>query len=255
MSALQVPQPIAAPINTVSIIINSVVFIAILIYHIHTTKKHNPTGLNVRKSPPSLPFSFILLFFAAWLMFNLIMQMIDPFDNISFCYYGLYSGPGVYGMFKLTLHLTLILRVHGAFKKSALEYSTLKLKLWASTLIIWQIFNVFLNILTGHTTFDANGYPKCILIIAPIFYASVILNDTTAAVINLYLFINPVIKLSKVCDLKDVTLKSIAIKQCVLSVIAILSTIFAMMGTGALYLDQLFLGGDLNISCLCIILS
>ena len=188
-------------------------------------------------------------------MFNLIIQLIDPFDDIIFCYYGLYSGVGVYGMFKLTLYLILILRVHGAFKKSALEYSTIKLKIWAFILIMWQIFNFSFNVFTGDAILDINAYPKCSLIMSPFFFASVLLNDMTAAVINLYLFIKPVIQLRKVCQLKDVSLKLIAVKQCILSAIAILSTVFAMVGTGALDLPQLFLGGDLNISCLCIILS
>ncbi len=83
-----------------------------------------------------------------------------------------------------------------------------------------------------------------------------ILLDVISAGINSYLFIKPVIKLRSMTDQKDITLKLIARKQCVLSVVAILTTILAMVLYGLMnQLPELFVGADVNISSICVILS
>ncbi len=113
-----------------------------------------------------------------------------------------------------------------------------------------------LNILTGDAELDINAFPKCTLFISPLTLGSYTLLDITSAVINLYLFIKPVLKLrSAMNDSKDTTLKLLAMKQCILSFIAILTTIVALIGFGMLDLGQLFIGSDLNLSSLCIIFS
>ena len=130
-------------INTASSVLFVTTMLAVGTYHVYMTFKHNQHGLNLLKSPASIPFSFSLLFISTWFSFFLAWQMLYQNNSLSYCYFSLYMGPGSYAVFKLNLYLVLILRVHGSFKNSPLEYSVFKLKIWASILILWQTTNLF----------------------------------------------------------------------------------------------------------------
>ena len=78
-------------------------------------------------------------------------------------------------------------------------------------------------------------------------------SDITACVTNTILFVRPLFALSKIIE-KDDGLKYLAIKQCVLSMIAIISTIIALLIVAMFNLYIFAIYTDLIVSSLCIIL-
>lgn len=237
-----------------SIVLAGTIMLIIVAYHIYTTMKYNQYGLNLLNSPASIPLSFLLLFLSTWYTIFIAFHMFHNNISLSYCYFSLYVGPGTYALFKLTLCLILILRLHGSFKNSPLQYSPFKLKIWASILVIWQITNITMHVFTGSAAYDPNGLGVgCQMRVRSIVYISFGVLDLVSASFNLYLFIKPVLELRQAAKTKDFDLKHLAIKQCILSMVAILSTIVAIIGMVTTPLPQLFLGIDLNLSCFSII--
>ena len=107
MSGDEARQHLIGTINFVAIIINAVILLSIIIYHVYTSNKHNESGLNIRKSRLSLVLSFVLLFFGTWATCNLFIQF-EFINSTAGCYYILVSGAGTYGFFKLTLYSILV---------------------------------------------------------------------------------------------------------------------------------------------------
>ena len=257
MSVVEVPPHVAKPISSVAIIINFIILLSIGLYHIITTKKNHQYGLNIQKSPLSLNLTFILLTIAICLLITLANQLTNPFNTLSSCKFAIISGTTLYAIFKLTLYLTLISRVYGAFKDSPLEYSAFKLKILASILILWQFLNIVIIGVTYEFNLDADSFPKCVPVAPAYIYASGLLLDLVSAVINLYLFIKPVLKLRSIisAESKDEIMKLLAIKQCILCIIAVSTTFIALICIALMRLVQLYLAADVNISTLSVILS
>ena len=115
------------------------------------------------------------------------------------------------------------------------------------------MLNGIWHVLSAEMVFDPDAFRKCIIVPFPVTLLSFSLLDLVSAAVNLYLFIKPVLRLR--ASTEDDTLKMIAIKQCILSIIAVLSSILATVGTSIINMPQLFFGADINLSCLCIILS
>ena len=138
-------------------------------------------------------------------MFNLGCQIFDPFARMWFCLYGKYIGVSSYSPFKCVLNLVLICRLHEAFHNSMIGYSVKKLKIWGLIIIIWSLFNIILNAITIETSLDINRSPKCIVFIQPYGPAAWALLDITSGIINMYLFVKPVLSLRGLCDTKNDT--------------------------------------------------
>ena len=109
-------------------------------------------------------------------------------------------------------------------------------------------------------TFDPTLYPPCDLEAFEVGLMSMALQDIVAGSINAYLFIRPVLKLrKKIEDIgsndKSEEIKHIAVKQCVLSLSAIISTVVALFGIILFDLPAVWISSDVVISVLAIILS
>lgn len=235
--------------------INSFALLIILIYHVYTTKKHLKT-LNPCNPTSKLNKSIILTL--PLFIFASCMAIIQPFPMYGiYCKWSAqYLGGPIYFLFKLMLYLILTSRVHEAFNGTMLGYSPNKLKIWAGFLILCNLFIIIAFELLTATYLDSNTFPKCAMIVNNMVIIAVVALDFIACTVNLYLFIRPLCQLHKLSDSKDDTFKSMAKKQCILSIIAILTSVLVHPSSGIFPQLISFLGlCDINISILCVIFS
>eukprot|EP01083_Nonionella_stella_P025650 70663_1 len=217
------------------VLTNCALFIVILLYHIITIKNHAPYGFKCTKFPLSLKLSFILIAVATYIFPNLCLDLFDPFHSAIWCRHEQYISIFLYSTFKLTIYLILICRVHESFGTSMLAYDKRKLYIWASILVIWTL---------------------CVNIAAI---------DITALITTCYLFLKPILKLQSVLNktasdtdhrrmAEMMELRNVAIKQCILSIIAVSTTLITVVLVGIAGMRHLFGSIDINLSILCIIL-
>ena len=252
---VEIPHRTAEDILVIGGVINSALLLIITAYHIHSVNK-NMKSLNPFDSKTPLNLSIFLTF--PLLFFAFVIAITQPLLLIgTHCAYSsIYIGAPCYYLFKLTLYLILICRVHEAFKGSGLGYSPFKLKVWAGLLIVCESGMGIAHQILTTTYIDHNTFPKCLVVVHDILIISVVGVDFIAFVVNLWLFIWPLCQMDKIVDDNDDSFKEMAKKQCRLSIIAVVTTILVYPGAGIFPQLIAFLGMcDINISILCIILS
>ena len=252
---VEVPHRTAEDILLIGSVINSVLLLIITAYHLYSVNK-NVKSLNPFHSKSPLNLSIFLTF--PLIIFGIIIGMFQPVLLFTtHCEYSaVYFAAPCYYLFKLTLYLILICRVHEAFKNSAFGYSPFKLKIWAGFLIVCELFMAIAHQFLTTTYIDHNTFPKCLVVVHDILIVSVVAVDSIAFFVNLGLFMWPLCQVDKMVGDEDDSFKEMARKQCKLSIIAVVTTILVYPGAGIFPQLIAFLGMcDINISILCIILS
>lgn len=258
MSVARAPNDIYSNVGKTFSIIACVCIASISIYHIITTLKYAP-----KKCALNINLSMVLLILAIYTITNLTYEIFDT--SPLFCNYTKLVAIPSYILYKCVLYLILVARIYGAFASSdMIIVSPTKLKVWSSIIIIWSIINIILNMLTSTVEFSSDTVPKCITFIwRPVIMLMALL-DIIACIVNLYLFIKPVKTIKKMIvtmyeqkdeDIENTkVLQHVAIKQCTLSVVTVITTLIAMIGIAMFSLPQIWVGLDVNISTLCIVL-
>lgn len=251
-----VPPSIAETLSSTFSILTLVSILVIMIYHAVSVKKHNASRKTAKMS---LIATLILFIFGLGVIMNGLI--LEEFVTSSVCDLNAIIGIPLYMMFKLTLYVTLALRVHYVFRNAAeLEYSPKTLKIWVSIIIFWSFMNLILININFTYTFDATVYPPCDLQPTRLALMSLALQDLVSGSVNAYLFIRPVLRLKKMIkntssNEQSRDLHDIAIKQCVLSLSAIISTVVGLVCIILFDIPFVFVGSDVVISVLSIILS
>eukprot|EP01084_Bolivina_argentea_P135980 239521_1 len=177
-------------------------------------------------------------------------SIIAPFES---CVY--YIGKG-------SMFILFILRLHSIYSKSVYGYSINKLKICAFVVISVTLFLAIATVITVETEiyhFELNGrkitfcdefFPGWLVMI-------VILHEICVTLITLYAFIRPMKLMSKEVEnagtqpLKQLKQFQYAIKITVLTLIALLSSFFALGIVGATNAaDIIFVDDCINIFCI-----
>eukprot|EP01083_Nonionella_stella_P025649 70662_1 len=247
------------------VLTNCALFIVILLYHIITIKNHAPYGFKCTKFPLSLKLSFILIAVATYIFPNLCLDLFDPFHSAIWCRHEQYISIFLYSTFKLTIYLILICRVHESFGTSMLAYDKRKLYIWASILVIWTLCGMIIHAFSSHSHLDLHSYPHCFVHFQTYTLVNIAAIDITALITTCYLFLKPILKLQSVLNktasdtdhrrmAEMMELRNVAIKQCILSIIAVSTTLITVVLVGIAGMRHLFGSIDINLSILCIIL-
>jgi len=183
--------------------------------------------------------------------------VIDEDDsNRWFCEFAAHFGPTAYSAFKFILYYILILRFKRTFKHSADLFDENKLRIWISILFTWTASNIIAINITAQ-----NISGKCEVATPPIpIMASIASIDFVACIVNTIIFSRPLFRLhrkrksSNQKKTKQVNFKYVAIKQCILSIISVSSTIFSLLVVAMFNLYVICITFDYVVSVLCIIL-
>ena len=247
-----------------SFVVNSIFSIGFLvsaillsIFHLYGANKNAKTSLCSKKmlnEYPSLSLSYILM------TINVLSGLSLTLDSVfttSLCSYAQYYGPSLYTLFKANIYLILGCRIYISFKGSIYAYSPRKLSIWCIIVIIWTLFNIIAGNMTVTSNIEqetANQDTKCIVTPSVIYIMGQGLLDFISMIVNCILFVIPVCKLYKLSN-ENINIKKIAIKQCILSVIAVISSVVALAGIGAVsHITPTFVSVDMFISTCCVIL-
>ena len=162
-----------------------------------------------------------------------------------------------YTLFKALVYEILVVRLWITFGQKT--YSTKWLILWLFLMMIWTAFTNILNVLTTKVYINDNG--TCSAEWSIWFVSSVAALDFSAAVLYSYLFMKPMLALhrtlNRLQELKsnqDLTLKRIAVKQCILALTATFATLICACFVVTFQMTQVFASIDTVISTLCIVL-
>eukprot|EP01084_Bolivina_argentea_P202030 345230_1 len=210
-------------------------------FHIITSFKY---GMKNGRLPKSVYWSFALCGIAIWHCLQFTSRYFQWTTNPFSCFILGTFGPAMYAMLHLNLYLLFILRIHEAYGHTPVACSTKKLAIWTIIIIIWGLCNMSMIIIPrlSHISTNFNkDKNKC----SPYrlgdtmdtyFRPSVTTLNVICCLVNTFLFIRPIHLLSKKLDNtsnSDNTvndLRLLSIKQCILSCIATLSTVIAMVG-------------------------
>jgi len=259
-----------AVLNTVFSVTLLVCSVAIAIYHLVSIHRHRVQkdakghicASNFLRKDPSILFSYILCGIA---VVSGISFTLDSWLTSALCPYVQYYGPSLYSLFKTVVYLILGVRIWISFKGSMYEYSARRMISWGALLSFWTAFNIVAGNLTVEYAVeeadDASHTTKCLVNPSMLYIASQAMLDLVAGSVSCVLFVSPICKLYKVSAehadaLADaLKIKAIAHKQCMLSMIAIVSSLVAMGGLGAVSdLTPVFVSCDMLLSTLCVIL-
>eukprot|EP01084_Bolivina_argentea_P059022 107733_1 len=159
----------------------------------------------------------------------------------------------MYILFKMCLYYILVSRLwimFSADKCSYMCYNRRKLQIWLTFIIFWEIVNLIWSNSTVSFIMAKNSVPECQIMVSLYCVGSVILLDNIAGMVNIILFARPLVKLYKLTY--DYDLKVIIIKQCIFSIIAIVSTLIALVIVGVFNLYIFAISADIIISILSI---
>eukprot|EP01083_Nonionella_stella_P316844 1151067_1 len=223
------------------------------------------TQFNEKAMRHPLILSMLFLFFGVYTVFNITIEIFDDFHTHGFCGYSKWVAIPSYIAYKCCLYLILVNRIHEAFRESQYQvFTTKQLKIWAGVVIGWSVFNIILIWLTVTVHFEPDLVPKCHTSVGPPGLMAMALLDLVACGVNLYLFVKPVKELTKVIALftdRNVSehnqasmLKHVAVKQRVLSITAVSTTVIGMILIAMFSMEQILIGLDINLSTLSIIL-
>ena len=144
--------------------------------------------------------------------------------------------------------MILIARLKKCFANTPIAHNPTKLRIWGIVLITWSIFNISFNFFTFKSI-------NCATIVATPVLMMMAALDVTATITNAYLFTKPLLLLRKESQDKNGSLKILAVKQWVLSLVAVISTIIALICGGLMGLAQVFITADIIISTVSVIAS
>eukprot|EP01084_Bolivina_argentea_P222444 376518_1 len=243
-------------------VISMVLLISVGLYHVISLKKHK--GLNTYTK--SLYLSLLLLLCGIFTLTGLTLQTFTPYKHNIFCKLSQFGGISSYISFKAVLYLLFVVRLKECYQNSVIRQNSTVLLCWTIVLLVWSIFNIVLIIFTTSIYLDLDAIPFCIVALKQYSLISMGLLDVIACVVNLYLFIHPLYILTHVTEetAKDKNhsfinndtkaLKHIAIKQCILSVIATVTTVAVIICVMLFDMSPMFASIDVVLSLVCIIL-
>eukprot|EP01084_Bolivina_argentea_P046407 85463_1 len=204
------------------------------------------------RSSPSYVLSLALVLCTFIMPSIWIFKVIDPFHSMTFCYFHRFVMVNLYTFFKLIQSTILVVRVYESYKESPLAYDTKKLLVWMVFLTSWTIFNIIFGSFTSSTELDPADIPPCTTTVSNQFLASMVMLEIISGIGNCYLFIRPLYGL-KGFGL-PAELQYVAVKQMILAVITVLSSIMAIFCIALLPFAEVFCSSDIIISTVCIIL-
>eukprot|EP01084_Bolivina_argentea_P030627 56705_1 len=244
----------ALVINGIFSISLLILAVLITVYHLIATYKTTKNLCNkvFIKKHPSIILSYFLVFIAC---ISGLSLTLDSVLTSELCVAAQYYGPTLYSIFKTIIYLILGCRIYISFKNSIYAYNTKGLIAWSILLITWTLFNVISGNLTVQYKIESEaGNTKCLVTPSVMYIISQALLDVTAGAVNCFLFVRPICKLYKLSN-DNVSIKKIAYKQCILSLIAIISSILSMAGIGNIpNIVPVFVALDMLISTLCVVL-
>eukprot|EP01084_Bolivina_argentea_P209492 356832_1 len=258
-----------SPIQILWMCISLLFVICISFYHIISLQKYDK--LHCTKF---ICLTVIFLSSGVTAMVNFLIMNIVYNDNdwsYEHCLYVKYLR--FYLVFKCSLYLILINRISTVFGKPSYRIlSPRGLTIWAIIIILWGCINLLIQYITVGCTQNADGHFS----LTNIRYSMVTfgLLDIVACIGTTYLFSQPIFKLqtenaprefnSLISEFSDVnqdvndvdiaTLQYIALKQCVLSIISVVSTVFALILMYIANTMSVFVCLDIVISISCIML-
>ena len=170
-------------------------------------------------------------------------------------------------IFKSIIYTLFTARIWESFGDSGMGYSKRLLTIWTVTLIMWSVFNSVLNI-TFSKVESVNDTCKYEFFVPMLM--SVMLLDFVSLLVNTYLFVKPIYLINQMMKqtvndkshvivdpkqekLSELKLKQIAIKQFLLSLTAMISTMIAYPGIIMFELAQVWGCIDTVISTFCIV--
>merc|ERR1719203_1770164 len=185
---------------------------------------------------------------------------MDSLLTSALCPAAKFYGPTLYSLFKTIVYLILGCRIWISFKGSMYAYGDRNLTIWGIIISVWTLFTIIAGNATVTSVVESqDGDTKCIVNPSFIYIISQALLDLTAGIVNCVLFVKPICKLYNLTiesgDGDGLRIKTLAYKQCILSMIAILSSIVSMFGI-AVFGDivPVFVASDMFLSAICIIL-
>ena len=245
-------------------IANMTICVIIFIYHLIITLsvfKFNRHKLNTKpKCLNSIYLSFPLFIFG-YITLAALYTLTQPMKSDELCIFTQYTGFISYVVFKTILYYILVFRLYELFSKSMLAYDNKYLLLWSIFLTVWNFTNITLGFFFMNIYLDPDpNNPECVITFEIWFPALFTLIDVIACIGNAYLFYKPIYKLNQILQddkESDGSLYWIAKKQCILSIITCLTTLITMICMGAFKdfeLEPLFIGTDVNVSVISILL-
>ena len=200
------------------------------------------------------------------------LQIFTISHDIKFCHFVMYGGLPIYNSFRAVSYCIMIIRLDEGFNASPFGYSRRKLIAWFCILIIWCIFNIILGNITSTVSLTLlyGDHYYCNIHFANTMTSigSVLLLDITAGIINIYLFITPLKKVSRAVKEANTEIvrggqietghidkfRNTALKQLRLALSSILSTILLLGLTSVFGFSQIFIPLDIIITTSSILL-
>ena len=270
--SLAPPQPLYNIIAWTSIIICVLLYVAITVYHVKTLKKFEPSKLRPKQicKSPAIYLSFLLILSGFILMAHAIGGNASHTWRTSQleCQILLLTSVPTSSIFKAIIYTLFVNRIWKSYGNSGMGYSKRLLSIWAGLLITWSIFNSVLNLLFSSVEVIDK---TCKYSFFFPMLGSVMMMDFIALCVNTYLFLKPIYLINQMVkeaandnshvivnknDHKksELKLKQIAIKQFILSITAMISTMIAYPGIIIFELAQVWGSIDTVISTFCAIL-
>ena len=162
---------------------------------------------------------------------------------------------GNYMLFKGCLYYMLVQRLSQIFSNDngiAIGWNGKFLRIWTVIIILWSLINIIAVCLVTDSVCDDSQIPKCKSLIKPWNFLMYISMDIIVGSINIILFTKPLIYLYQTRN--NDKFKTVAIKQCILSFIAISSSVIALVCVATFNIYVFVINADVIISILCIIL-
>eukprot|EP01084_Bolivina_argentea_P137940 242930_1 len=249
------PTP-AALLNSVFSMLTLISSLLITAYHLYTTHKNTSSLCTNRflRSNPSILLSYFLLFIS---IISGISLLLDSAVTGDLCPYSQYYGPTLYSIFKTTVYLILGCRIYMSLRTSIYRHSAKTLIIWSVILIVWTLFNVIAgNVTVTAQVEETQSVTKCIVIPSYMYAISQSLLDIVSAIFNSIIFVRPVFNSLQLSPRNDnIKPKAIACKQCILTIIAVFSSIIAIIGIEIFHdIVPVFVGFDIIVSTLSVIL-
>eukprot|EP01083_Nonionella_stella_P076186 207476_1 len=236
------------------------IFAIVILIH-HTVSLHKTIGKKAfdwryLKAHPSLLFAYALFVSGFFLGANMVMGTIVGFTSSAddLCPVQVNLGGPLYMIFKLFLYLVLVSRTWQTFNfaSQSLHYKAKPLIIYSCIMVLWTIGNIIGNVSTiTYTT--SESYPRCTAHVHRSVLISMSSLDFISGIINMILFIKPFIQLSKMRDIK-VSIRNVAVKQTILAIIALVSTLMALIMMATIGLPKILAAFDAVVSTLCIAL-
>eukprot|EP01084_Bolivina_argentea_P153298 267299_1 len=290
MSLVKLPNETYSIVCKSGVILGIICITSISTYHVISIKKHDhflPYSKHVY-------LSMIFLLLSIYTIINLTVEIFQTEQFCGYNKYVAIPSYIAYKCVLYFILVNRIKQLYESFgpKTQYGVVSNTGLIIWRTFILIWSLANITLIITTSSIKFSTNTVPKCVITVWRPVLIMMALLDVVACICNAYLFAKPVIKLHKLInqnglsknnnacsnlsnlnfmtikksyeslqtsnDINQVIeieqLKYNAIKQCVLSIITVSTTVIAMLSVAMFSMEQIFISLDVNVTTFCIIL-